>query len=187
MTDPVFADLQPRPVWEHFATLCAIPRHSKQEATLRAHLLVWARQNRLVSEVDAAGNLLLRKPASPGCEERPGVVLQGHLDMVCQQNAGFEHDFLRDPIRPVLKDGWLLAEQTTLGADNGIGVPEASRKDLFAKFKRGSNVSGVQGTGLGLSIVKGIVEAHGGKIWFESEVDKGTTFFFTLSGKEMKA
>jgi PAS domain S-box-containing protein len=72
-------------------------------------------------------------------------------------------------------------------ADNGIGVPEASRKDLFAKFKRGSNVSGVQGTGLGLSIVKGIVEAHGGKIWFESEVDKGTTFYFTLIGKEMKS
>jgi PAS domain S-box-containing protein len=71
-----------------------------------------------------------------------------------------------------------------LVADNGIGVPEASRKDLFGKFKRGSNVSGVQGTGLGLSIVKGIVEAHGGKIWFESETGKGTTFYFTLTGKE---
>ncbi len=117
-----FADLQPRPVWDHFATLCAIPRHSKQEAALRAHLLVWARENRLESEVDAAGNLILRKPASPGCEDRPGVVLQGHLDMVCQQNAGHDHDFQRDPIRPVLRDGWLVADQTTLGADNGIGV-----------------------------------------------------------------
>jgi PAS domain S-box-containing protein len=72
-------------------------------------------------------------------------------------------------------------------ADNGIGVPEKSRNDLFAKFKRGSNVSGVQGTGLGLSIVKGIVEAHGGKIWFESEAGKGTTFYFTLTGKEDKS
>jgi PAS domain S-box-containing protein len=72
-------------------------------------------------------------------------------------------------------------------ADNGIGVPEKSQKDLFAKFKRGSNVSGVQGTGLGLSIVKGIVEVHGGKIWFESEVNKGTTFYFTLAGKEAKS
>jgi PAS domain S-box-containing protein len=72
-------------------------------------------------------------------------------------------------------------------ADNGIGVPEGSRKDLFAKFKRGSNVSGVQGTGLGLSIVKGIVEAHGGKIWFESEVGKGTTFYFTLAGTGKKS
>ncbi len=72
-------------------------------------------------------------------------------------------------------------------ADNGIGVPEGSRKDLFAKFKRGSNVSGVQGTGLGLSIVKGIVEAHGGEIWFDSEVGKGTTFYFTLGGEGAKA
>jgi signal transduction histidine kinase len=72
-------------------------------------------------------------------------------------------------------------------ADNGIGVPMASQKTLFGKFKRGSNVSGVQGTGLGLSIVKGIVEAHGGKIWFESEVGKGTTFYFTLAGKEENA
>jgi dipeptidase D len=122
MNDPVFTNLEPRPVWAHFATLCAIPRHSKQEATLRAHLLVWARENRLESEVDAAGNLILKKPASPGCADRPGVVLQGHLDMVCQQNAGHDHDFQRDPIRPQRMDGWLVAEQTTLGADNGIGV-----------------------------------------------------------------
>jgi dipeptidase D len=55
-------------------------------------------------------------------ENRVGVVLQGHLDMVCQANAGTEHDFFKDPIRPVLQDGWLVAENTTLGADNGIGV-----------------------------------------------------------------
>jgi PAS domain S-box-containing protein len=72
-------------------------------------------------------------------------------------------------------------------ADNGIGIPDKSKESLFGKFKRGSNVSGVQGTGLGLSIVKGIVEAHGGKIWFESEVGKGTTFYFTLAGKEEKS
>jgi dipeptidase D len=122
MTDLLFPPLEPRPVWDHFATLCAIPRHSKQEAGVRAHLLVWARECGLESEVDAAGNLILRKPASPGCEGRPGLVLQGHLDMVCQQNAGTRHDFQRDPIRPVVRDGWLVAEHTTLGADNGIGV-----------------------------------------------------------------
>jgi PAS domain S-box-containing protein len=88
-----------------------------------------------------------------------------------------------------IRIGW---EQTNgapvfMVADNGIGVPEKSQKDLFAKFKRGSNVSGVQGTGLGLSIVKGIIEAHGGKIWFESEVGKGTTFYFTLAGKGAKS
>jgi dipeptidase D len=114
--------LAPPTVWRHFATLCAIPRPSKQEAALRAHLLDWARTRSIAAEVDAAGNLILRKPASTGREDRPGVVLQGHLDMVCQQNAGTGHDFSHDPIRPRLDDGWLVADDTTLGADNGIGV-----------------------------------------------------------------
>ena len=118
----VFASLQPTAVWRHFDTLCRIPRPSKQEAALRAHLAQWAQAQGLHHEVDAAGNLLVRKPASPGCEDRPGVVLQGHLDMVCQANSGVAHDFSRDPITPVLQDGWLRAEGTTLGADNGIGV-----------------------------------------------------------------
>jgi dipeptidase D len=122
MTASVFHNLEPRPVWAHFATLCAIPRPSKHEAALRDHLLAWAEARGIEARVDTAGNLILKKPASPGCEKRPGVILQGHLDMVCQKNAGTDHDFQRDPIRPILKDGWLAAESTTLGADNGIGV-----------------------------------------------------------------
>ena len=117
-----FSTLEPRPVWGHFATLCAIPRPSKHEAALRGHLLEWARARNIAARLDAAGNLILGKPASPGAEDRPGVVLQGHLDMVCQKNSGTPHDFHRDPIRPLLKDGWVVAEHTTLGADNGIGV-----------------------------------------------------------------
>ena len=80
--NPVFESLQPAAVWAHFDTLCRIPRPSKQEAALRAHLAQWAQAQGLSHQVDAAGNLLVRKPASPGCEGRPGVVLQGHLDMV---------------------------------------------------------------------------------------------------------
>lgn len=118
----VFASLQPAAVWRHFDTLCRIPRPSKQEAALRSHLVQWAQAQGLSHEVDGVGNLLVRKPASPGCEGRPGGVLQGHLDMVCQANSGVAHDFSRDPITPVLQDGWLRAEGTTLGADNGIGV-----------------------------------------------------------------
>ncbi|MEW5786624.1 MAG: beta-Ala-His dipeptidase [Pseudomonadota bacterium] len=114
--------LEPRPVWAHFATLCAIPRPSKHEAALRGHLLGWAANLGLGSRVDGAGNLILEKPASPGREHRPGVILQGHLDMVCQKNAGTLHDFHRDPIRPVRDGDWLRAPDTTLGADNGIGV-----------------------------------------------------------------
>ena len=115
-------NLQPRAVWAHFATLCAIPRPSLGEAALRQYLIGWAQACGIAATVDGAGNLILKKPASPGCEASPGVVLQGHLDMVCQANAGTVHDFGRDPIRPVVKDGWVLAENTTLGADNGIGV-----------------------------------------------------------------
>ena len=117
-----FDGLQPAPVWTHFATLCAIPRPSKGEARLRDHLLHWASEQGLEAEVDAVGNLLLRKRASAGREAHPGVVLQSHLDMVCQANSDQPHDFLRDPILPVLRDGWITAQGTTLGADNGIGV-----------------------------------------------------------------
>lgn len=116
------SSLQPPIVWRHFATLCRIPRQSKQEAALRAQLQAWADERGLVHRVDAAGNLLIKKPATPGREGAPTLALQAHLDMVCQKNSGSGHDFSRDPIRPVLRDGWLVAEQTTLGADNGIGA-----------------------------------------------------------------
>ncbi|MDO8262045.1 MAG: M20/M25/M40 family metallo-hydrolase [Gallionella sp.] len=115
-------NLQPRAVWSHFATLCAIPRPSLHEAALREHLIGWAQARGIAAVVDGAGNLLLKKPASPGCEAMPGVILQGHLDMVCQANAGTVHDFERKPICAVVRDGWVVAEDTTLGADNGIGV-----------------------------------------------------------------
>lgn len=119
---PVFVGLEPAIVWSHFATLCAIPRPSKGEARLTAHLKDWATTRGLDASIDAAGNLLVRKPASPGFASAPGVILQAHLDMVCQNNADVPHDFSRDPILPVLRDNWLVAEGTTLGADNGIGV-----------------------------------------------------------------
>ena len=118
----IFANLQPASVWSHFATLCAIPRASKNESRLRDTLQAWAAARGLPATVDAAGNLIIRKSASPGRENHPGVILQSHLDMVCQKNADSEHDFSRDSIKPILRDGWLIAEKTTLGADNGIGV-----------------------------------------------------------------
>ncbi|HJW23858.1 MAG TPA: aminoacyl-histidine dipeptidase [Rhodocyclaceae bacterium] len=122
LTDPVFVGLEPAPVWAHFATLCRIPRPSKGEGPLREHLRQWAAGRGLACAVDEAGNLIVRKPATPGREGAPGTILQAHLDMVCQNNADTPHDFSRDPIRPVRRDGWLVAEGTTLGADNGIGA-----------------------------------------------------------------
>ena len=114
--------LEPSAVWTHFATLCRIPRQSKQEGALRDHLRQWAEALGLRAMVDTAGNLIIRKAATAGREGTPGLVLQGHLDMVCQKNSDSTHDFSRDPIRPVLDGGWVKAEGTTLGADNGMGV-----------------------------------------------------------------
>jgi len=114
--------LDPPAVWAHFATLCRTPRASKAEARLREQLQAWAAVRGLQTVVDVAGNLIVRKPASAGCEAAPGVVLQGHLDMVCQKNGESAHDFSRDPIAAELRDGWVVAPDTTLGADNGIGV-----------------------------------------------------------------
>ncbi len=119
---PVFQGLEPAPVWAHFADLCRIPRPSKGETAIRAHLQAWAQGQGFETRVDEAGNLLIRKPATPGCAHFPGMVLQGHLDMVCQKNNASAHDFNHDPIQPVLADGWLKAPETTLGADNGLGV-----------------------------------------------------------------
>ena len=117
-----FSKLSPQVVWQHFETLCTIPRPSKHEQQLRQHLKDWAEQRNLQTYVDDIGNLIIRKAATAGKEQVAGVILQGHLDMVTQANRGTQHDFFQDPIRPVLKDGWLIAENTTLGADNGIGV-----------------------------------------------------------------
>ena len=117
-----FSKLSPQVVWRHFETLCTIPRPSKHEQQLRQHLKDWAEQRNLETYVDDIGNLIIRKAATAGKEQVAGVILQGHLDMVTQANRGTQHDFFKDSIQPVLKDGWLIAENTTLGADNGIGV-----------------------------------------------------------------
>ncbi|MGA9666457.1 MAG: beta-Ala-His dipeptidase [Gallionella sp.] len=115
-------NLHPRSVWAHFTTLCDIPRASLCEAALREHLVGWAIERDITAAVDDAGNLILKKPGSPGCEAAPGVILQGHLDMVCQANTGTRHDFQRDAINAQVRNGRVVADDTTLGADNGIGV-----------------------------------------------------------------
>jgi len=118
----VFKGLAPEPVWRHFASLCAIPRLSRHEAEVRRHIAAWASGRGLDVAEDPAGNLRIRTAASPGREGRAGIVLQAHLDMVGEAAAGSTHDFTRDPIRPFVADGWVSAHDTTLGADNGIGV-----------------------------------------------------------------
>ncbi|MBB3192285.1 aminoacyl-histidine dipeptidase [Halomonas cerina] len=117
--------LSPAPLWRHFRTLCDTPRPSGHEAALVTTLQRWADGLGLAHDRDAFGNLRIRKAASPGHEQAPGVILQGHLDMVAQANADHPHDFTRDPIETYVEAGWLHARHTTLGADNGLGVAAA--------------------------------------------------------------
>ncbi|MFC0269496.1 aminoacyl-histidine dipeptidase [Kushneria aurantia] len=114
--------LAPAPLWRHFRTFCDVPRPSGHEQALAERLAQWADQHGFEHERDEAGNLLIRKAATPGHEKAPGVVLQGHLDMVSQTAPGVDHDFRRDPIETFIDDGWLYARGTTLGADNGVGA-----------------------------------------------------------------
>lgn len=120
--------LQPARVWQFFAALSAVPRPSKREEQVRAHVREVAQKLGFPFREDSVGNIVISVPASPGREHAPPTVLQGHMDMVCEKNAGTQHDFDRDPIRLVrdrdAKSGEPIvrAEGTTLGADNGIGL-----------------------------------------------------------------
>lgn len=116
------AELDPQALWKHFDALLAIPRPSKREERARQYVLEAAARRGFRHREDATGNLVVEKPASPGKEGAPIVVLQGHLDMVTEKNAGTEHDFDRDPILPCRDGEWVKATGTTLGADNGIGA-----------------------------------------------------------------
>ncbi len=109
-----------------FEQISQVPRPSKREEKIVAWLLNWAAENGLEARSDEALNILIEVPASPGFENSQTLVLQGHMDMVCEKSKGFEHDFDEDPIELVYTDdGWLTANQTTLGADNGIAIAMA--------------------------------------------------------------
>ncbi len=121
----VLKDLQPQILWKHFSELCAIPRPSKKEGKAAEFVKEFAIAQGLDYTMDATGNVIIRKPATPGMEGRPGVVLQAHLDMVPQKNSDVQHDFEKDPIEAYADGDWVKAKGTTLGADNGIGVAAA--------------------------------------------------------------
>lgn len=118
-------NLEPKAVWKHFDRLAATPRASTKEAAARDYVLSIAAKQSLETVQDAAGNLVVRKPARPGREGAPMALLQGHLDMVCEKNEGTAHNFDTDPIKVVRDGDWLKADGTTLGSDNGVGVAAA--------------------------------------------------------------
>ncbi|MEZ5070377.1 MAG: aminoacyl-histidine dipeptidase [Bacteroidales bacterium] len=116
------SDLQPKEVWEYMEEILSIPRISKHEAEMIAYLEGFAGKHRLEFRKDAVGNVLIRKGPTQGMEDRKGIILQSHMDMVGEKNADVHHDFLKDPIRPRMEEGWVRARGTTLGADDGIGI-----------------------------------------------------------------
>ncbi len=117
--------LQPAIVWEQFDAITRVPRPSKKEGKIIEFLVDFAEKHNLEYKKDAIGNVVMRKPATPGFEERPAVILQSHMDMVCEKNSDVEFDFEHDAIRTRVEDDWVCAEGTTLGADCGIGMAAA--------------------------------------------------------------
>lgn len=115
-------ELKPKAVFDYFAEINKVPRPSKHEEKMIAYLKDFAEKNSLAFKTDEAGNVLIAKPATPGMEGRPTVVLQGHMDMVCEKRSDRVIDFENDPIETFIDGEWMRAKGTTLGADDGIGV-----------------------------------------------------------------
>jgi len=115
-------NLEPKAVWDIFQQLCDIPRPSKKEQKAAEFAKEFGEKLGLETVVDEIGNVIIKKPATKGLEDCKTVVLQGHVDMVPQKNSGIDHDFEKDPIKAYVDGEWVTAKDTTLGADNGIGV-----------------------------------------------------------------
>ena len=118
-------NLAPQALWKHFYSLTRIPRPSGLKEPIGNFLVEFGKSLGLETLQDETGNVLVRKPATPGMEDRKAVILQAHMDMVPQKNTGVKHDFKTDPIETIIDGEWVRAQNTTLGADNGIGVAAA--------------------------------------------------------------
>ncbi len=118
----IFKSIEPSSLWQYFEAITKIPRPSQHEDKIIAYLIDFAAQQRLECKKDEVGNLLICKPASKSRKKASPIVLQSHVDMVCEKNSDVIHDFLNDPIKPYIEGEWVKAKDTTLGADDGIGV-----------------------------------------------------------------
>ncbi len=119
------SSLEPRIVWEQFDAITKVPRPSKREEKIVEWLIDFAKSNNIEYQRDKIGNVVMRKPATEGYEQRPTVILQSHVDMVCEKNSDVNFDFDTQAIRTRIVDGWVMADGTTLGADCGIGMAAA--------------------------------------------------------------
>jgi dipeptidase D len=115
-------NLEPKLVWKHFDEIRKIPRCSKHEEKIRDYIVNFAKKQELQTKVDPVGNVVILKPATAGMQKKPIIILQGHMDMVCEKNSNVKFDFSKDPIQLKINGDLLTANGTTLGADNGIGL-----------------------------------------------------------------
>ena len=130
-------NLEPKELWNNFYLLTRCPRPSKHEEIVRDFLVKWAKEKKIDCRVDKVGNIIMTKPATKGMENRKTVVLQAHMDMVPQARAGKKHDFLKDPIETKIVEDWVYACDTTLGADDGLGVAAIMAVFESKKLKHG--------------------------------------------------
>ncbi len=165
MSSPLL-ELEPKLLWKHFDLIRRTPRPSKHEEKVVEAILAWAKERGYEVRRDSVGNIVVAVPATPGHENAPIVVLQGHVDMVCEKNSDVEHDFMNDPIEVVVDGDWVKAKGTTLGADNGIGVaagmaiaddPDAVHGPLELLFTIDEETGLTGAMGLDPSIVKGTI------------------------------
>lgn len=118
-------NLKPELIWRCFDEITKVPRPSCHEEQIREYLLDFAKKHNIEVKTDKVGNVVMRKAATKGHENAPTIILQAHMDMVCEKNADVEHDFMKDPIQTYIDGDWVKAKGTTLGADNGIGMAAA--------------------------------------------------------------
>ncbi len=118
----ILGHLQPSSLWNYFEEICKHPRPSKKEEKIANYILSIGKKLNLETFRDSFGNIIIRKPAAPGKENAKPIILQSHIDMVCEKNRDVQHDFDKDPIMPYIDGNWVKAKGTTLGADNGVGV-----------------------------------------------------------------
>ena len=114
--------LEPKLVWELFDAITRVPRPSKKEEKIREFLVDFAKKHNIDYQTDETSNVVMRVPGTKGYENRPCVILQSHMDMVCEKNSSVNFDFEKDPIDAYIDGDWVTARETTLGADNGMGA-----------------------------------------------------------------
>lgn len=138
MSTSAIEGLTPATLWKRFYEISQIPRPSKSEERIRLYLRNFAGQNNFLMKEDDSGNIVIQVPPKPGFEKSPAVVLQSHVDMVCEKNKETVHDFTKDPLKLIRDGEWIKANGTTLGADNGIGVAAALAVAQDDSFDHGS-------------------------------------------------